>query len=262
MICDAGGDGDGGFAKLRAIGRREDRHTRGERCLQKLVNIQLGGGLFHQPVRVAQNFRRHQIGAEQRLAQLRRRDIAGFLIGALVDLPAHKLRAALRAGEKALRRPRHPFAIRAAEQGDKQLAALQVPQPHGLAGAAGDEIFAIGRRRDGPDIAFMADEITSLLALAIIGGKPAVAAARDDGLAIEREAIGAMFIAIRRVAGDRADRALVLHNVENGLIAIGPTLAMGERPAVEAGERAAEGAALLPGQCDGGAKRVSCERQG
>ena len=43
-------------------------------------------------------------------------------------------RACGRGGVEALRRPHHPFAVRPAEQGDEQLARLEVPQPHRLVG--------------------------------------------------------------------------------------------------------------------------------
>ena len=96
-----------------------------------------------------------------------------------------------------------------------------------LVGRARDEKAAIGRGRDGPDIALMAHEIAELVARAVIGGEHATAAARDDGFAIGRETIGRVAKAIRGVADDGGNRAPVLRDVENGVVAIVAALADG-----------------------------------
>ena len=123
-------------------------------------------------------------------------DVVGGVLRPLVDLPADDLVGARRARVVALRRPHHPFAVGAVEQRDDQLARLEVPQAHGLVGAARDQQPAVGRGRHGPHVALVADEFAELLAVQRIGHEDAVAAAGDDGLAVGREGVGAMLVAI------------------------------------------------------------------
>ena len=99
------------------------------------------------------------------LAQLVGADVVGRVLGSLVDLPADDLVGAWRARVVALRRPHHPLAVAAVEQGDDQLARLEVPEADGLVVAAGDQQPAIGRGRHRPDVALMPDEVAELLAL-------------------------------------------------------------------------------------------------
>ena len=111
------------------------------------------------------------VRAVERFAELGGGDVFGGVLRAAVDLPADQRGTGGRRGEVALRRPHHPFAVRAAEDRDQQLAGLEVPQPHGLVVRARDEVAPIGRGRDGPDIALMAHEIAELLAVEAIGGE-------------------------------------------------------------------------------------------
>ena len=252
----------GKFLAGSAVLRRHNRHRGRLRFADQRLDIELCGGGFHEALRIARDLGRDEIRPVQGFAQLPGGDVAGFLVRPLVDLPAHDAVRAGRAGVEAFGRPHHPFAVRAAEQGDEQLARLEVPQPHRLVVRARDEKAAIGRGRDGPDIALMAHEIAELVARAVIGGEHAIAAARDDGFAIGRETIGPVPIAIRGVAGDGGNRAPVLRDVENGVVAIGAALSMAKREAAKAGLRAAEGAGLCLGKRNRRAKRALAQRQG
>src|SRR5262245_7653800 len=130
----------------------------------------------------------HDVGPVQMLAQLPGSDVVGGPVRPPVDLPAHDLVGAGRARIIALRRPDHPFAVLTAENGDDQLAGLQIPKPYGLIGGAGNEIAAIRRCSGIPDRAFVAHEIPKLLAIDAVGGESAEIAANDYGLAGRREA--------------------------------------------------------------------------
>src|SRR5262245_36645833 len=90
----------------------------------------------------------------------------------------------------------------------------------------------------------MADEAAQLLAGTIIGGEHTIHAARNDGLAIGGEAIGAVIIAVGRAALDGCDHPAIPCDVENGVTAIITAFAVIERPAILAGDGTAEGAGL------------------
>ena len=129
------------------------------------------------------------------------------------------------------------------EQGDEQLAGFEVPQAQRLVGRAGDEEAAIGRGRDGPDIALMADEIAEPVAVAVVRDEIASAAAGDDGLAIGGKAEAEMLGAVGRTSLDGGDGLAGPPDVEDGGTAIGPALAVPQRP----GPVACRGAAERPG---------------
>ena len=86
---------------------------------------------------------RHDVGPVQMLAELFGGDVIGGVLRALLICEPTILSAPA-SRRIALRRPHRPFAVRAAEQGDEQLARLDVPQPHRLVGRARDEEAAIG----------------------------------------------------------------------------------------------------------------------
>ena len=63
LISDADGDGDDdGIAELSAISGRQDRHFRRESTFQERIEIELGGRPFHQPLWIACDLGRDEIG--------------------------------------------------------------------------------------------------------------------------------------------------------------------------------------------------------